>query len=154
MLKRIAHFHSFGINGNAKTVDIGLAILRIMTGLALATVFEKFMPRDGIWGPQQWFIDDVEAMGFPLPLVFAWAAVCAEFFGGIAMMAGIGTRSAALLNVIVTFTAAFVYHEGAVAESALTATVFLTMTLTILFAGPGRFSLDGLLLKRNEHTTI
>lgn len=152
MLRKISSFHFSGIQNNARTVDIGLLILRFMTGLALATVFEKFLPREGIWGPQQWFIDDVAAMGFPLPLLFAWAAVLSEFFGGIMLMIGLASRSAALLNVVVTFTAAFVYHDGAVAQSALTATVFLTMTATILVAGPGKISIDGLLSARNQRT--
>lgn len=152
MLRKISSFHFSGIQNNARTVDIGLLILRFMTGLALATVFEKFLPREGIWGPQQWFIDDVAAMGFPLPLLFAWAAVLSEFFGGILLMIGLASRSAALLNVVVTFTAAFVYHDGAVAQSALTATVFLTMTATILVAGPGKISIDGLLSARNQRT--
>lgn len=151
MLKKIAAFHFSGIQNNARTVDIGLLILRFMTGLALATVFEKFLPREGIWGPQQWFIDDVAAMGFPLPVLFAWAAVLSEFFGGTLLMIGFASRSAALLNVVVTFTAAFVYHDGAVAQSALTATVFLTMTSSILVAGPGKFSIDGLLAARSQH---
>ncbi len=63
-------------------------------------------------------------------------------------MIGFASRSAALLNVVVTFTAAFIYHDGAVAQSALNATVFLVMTATILVAGPGWFSLDGLFAER------
>lgn len=148
MYNRLASFHHYGILGNATTVDVGLALLRLITGLAFVTVFEKVLPREGIWGPQQWFIDDVAAMGFPLPLVFAWAAVLAEFFGGILLMLGLATRSAAFMTVAVTFVAAFFYHDGDIGQSGLTATVFLTMSATLLLAGPGRFSLDGLLARR------
>jgi len=68
----------------------------------LCTVFEKFLPRDGVWGPQPWFINDVAKMGFPLPTFFAWCAVLAEFFGGILLMLGLMTRPAALANAITT----------------------------------------------------
>ena len=47
-----------GLRGNAISVDIGLLILRVVAGLALCTVFEKLLPREGRWGPQDWFIAD------------------------------------------------------------------------------------------------
>jgi putative oxidoreductase len=134
---------SYGVRGNAITVDIGLAVLRVIVGLAFMTVFDKFLPRDGAWGPQQWFIDDVAKMGFPAPSTFAWLAVLSEFFGGLLLVLGFGTRLAALATCIVTATAAFAYHGGNVSQSGLTATVFLTMCTTLLIAGPGRFSVDG-----------
>ena len=136
---------SHGVRGNATTIDVGLAVLRVIVGLAFMTVFEKFLPREGVWGPQQWFIDDVAEMGFPAPAAFAWLAVLIEFFGGLLLIVGFGTRLAALATCIVTFTAAFVYHGGDVGQSGLTATVFLAMCTTLLIAGPGRFSVDGLM---------
>jgi putative oxidoreductase len=139
-----------GILGNATTIDVGLAVLRIVVGLAFMTVFEKFLPREGVWGPQQWFIDDVAAMGFPAPALFAWLAVLAEFFGGLLLILGLGTRLAALANGFVTFVAAFVYHQADIGQSGLTATVFLTMCTTLLICGPGRFSIDGLICRKRE----
>lgn len=139
---------TYGVRGNATTVDIGLAILRVIVGLAFMIVFDKFMPREGIWGPQPWFIDDIAKMGFPAPLVFAWLAVLSEFFGGLLLVVGFGSRLAALSNCLVTATAAFLYHGGNVTESGLTAAVFLTMCTTLLIAGPGRFSVDGWLSKK------
>jgi putative oxidoreductase len=131
-----------GINCNSRTVDIGLAVLRVGAGLALCTIFEKFLPRDGVWGPQAWFINDVAKMGFPLPAFFAWCAVLSEFFGGIFMVAGFLTRPAAFLNAVTTFVAAFVYHKD-IGRDGVVAAAFFVMTLTLLLAGPGRFSLDG-----------
>jgi uncharacterized membrane protein YphA (DoxX/SURF4 family) len=74
-------------------VDVGLALLRIVVGLAFMTIFEKVMPREGVWGPQQWFIDDVTNMGFPMPVLFAWLAVLSEFVGGFLLIAGPGRFS-------------------------------------------------------------
>ena len=49
------------------SIDTGLLLIRLATGILLCTVFEKFLPRDGRWGPQDWFISDVAKMGFPFP---------------------------------------------------------------------------------------
>ena len=128
--------------------DLGIALLRVATGLALALSFEKVLPRDGVWGPQAWFVSDVAEMGFPFPACFAWAAVLSEFVGGILLVAGLAARPAALLNAIVLFVAAFVHHGGDVSMDGLMATTFLVMTTTLLLTGPGRFSLDHLVASR------
>ena len=137
-----------GVRGNAVCVDIGLLILRVIAGLALCTVFEKVLPREGRWGPQDWFIADVAKMGFPFPVAFAWLAVLSEFVGGILMMLGFMTRPAALMNALTTFVAAFLYHHGDIGKGGLMAFIFFAITLSLTIAGPGRFSVDALLSRR------
>lgn len=144
-MTRFGRLITHGILGNATTVDAGLLLLRVIVGLAFMTVFEKVLPREGIWGPQEWFIEDVAAMGFPLPALFAWLAVLSEFVGGMLLIIGLATRVAAFSNCMVTGVAAFVYHGADIGQSGLTATVFFTMCATLTIAGPGRFSMDGLL---------
>ncbi|HPF10650.1 MAG TPA: DoxX family protein [Flavobacteriaceae bacterium] len=129
---------------------LGVLILRFFVGLAFCTVFEKFLPRDGIWGPQEWFVNDVSNMGFPLPYFFAWVAVLSEFFGGILLMIGLFTRTAAALNVVVTFTATFIYHHGDIGQSGLLSFYFLIMSMSILCFGGGKFSLDFFLTKKRD----
>jgi len=148
MVRRIQTALFFGLHGNAITVDAGLTILRVCVGLAFMTIFEKVLPREGIWGPQQWFIDDVAKMGFPLPVLFAWLAVLTEFVGGFLLIIGLGSRFAAFSNAGVTFVAAFIYHHGDVGRSGLAATVFFMMCTVLTIAGPGRFSIDGFLAKK------
>jgi len=128
--------------------NIGFLLLRFFVGLALCTVFEKFLPKNGIWGPQEWFVQDTANMGFPFPSFFAWVAVLSEFFGGILLMLGLFTRPAALLNVFVTFTATFIYHNGDIGSSALTSFIFMIMCLCILLFGSGKFSVDYLIGKK------
>lgn len=137
-------------NTNYKPIqyDIGFLILRFFVGLALCTVFEKFMPRDGIWGPQEWFIQDVANMGFPLPAFFAWTAILAEFFGGILLMMGLLTRPMAILNACVTFVATFIYHNGDIGNSGLMPFFFFIMCVCIALFGGGKFSLDFLVTRR------
>lgn len=124
-----------------------MLIIRLVIGLLLCTVFEKFLPKDGRWGPQDWFILDVEEMGFPFPLFFAWCAVLSEFFGGILLAIGLFARPAAFFNAITTFVAVFLYHKGDVSGSALVGTVFFASTMGLALTGPGRVSLDFLILK-------
>lgn len=134
-------------------VNVGLAIIRIVTGLALCIVFEKVLPRDGVWGPQDWFVQDVGKMGFPAPRFFAWCAALSEFIGGILLVLGLLTRPAAFFNAVTTFVAAFVFHQADVTGKGLLATLFFALALALCFAGPGSLSLDALisqLLRRRE----
>jgi len=87
-------------------------------------------------------------MGFPFPTFFAWVAVLSEFFGGILLMLGLFTRPAALLNVLVTFTATFIYHKGDIGNAGLISFFFMIMCISILLNGPGKISLDYLINKR------
>ncbi|MFO0857476.1 MAG: DoxX family protein [Phycisphaerales bacterium] len=125
----------------------GLLVLRLGAGFLLITVFEKFLPREGVWGPQQWFVDDVAKMGFPMPRVFAWAAVLSEFIGGILLMLGLLARPAAFFIAVTTFVAAFVYHKQPL-QQGLTAVIYCFMSLSLVLTGPGRISLDCLLARR------
>ena len=148
MSNKIKAFLLGGNQQNPISHNIGFFLLRFFVGLALCTVFEKFSPKNGIWGPQEWFIQDTANMGFPFPIFFAWVAVLSEFFGGILLMLGLFTRPAALLNVLVTFTATFIYHKGDIGNAGLLSFFFMIMCLSILLFGPGKFSLDYFINKR------
>ena len=147
MRERIERLLLGGTQGNAWGVDAGLALLRVGAGLALCTIFEKFLPRAGVWGPQEWFVNDVAKMGFPFPAAFAWAAVLSEFFGGILLALGLAARPAAFFNAVTTFVAAFVYHKD-IGRDGVAALAFFLITASLTLAGPGRFSLDSWLAGR------
>ena len=133
---------------NSANQDVAFLILRFFVGLALCTVFEKLFPRDGVWGPQQWFVDDVSNMGFPIPLFFAWTAVLTEFVGGILLMLGLLTRPAAILNMILTGVAAFIYHGGDILKPGLLAFFFMVMCISIALNGAGKYSIDYFIHKK------
>ena len=134
-----------GDDSNTLSTDIALLLFRITCGLPLMTVFEKLFPRDGQWGPQDWFVSDVAEMGFPMPVFFAWCAVLSEFFGGLFVLIGLGTRPAAFFVAITVFVAAFLYHDMDFTGKALLATIFLFLSIAILISGAGRFSVDRLI---------
>lgn len=125
----------------------GLLVLRLGAGFLLVTVFEKFLPREGVWGPQQWFVDDVAKMGFPAPRLFAWAAVLSEFVGGALLMLGLFSRPAAFFIAVTTFVAAYVYHKQPL-QQGLPAVIYSFISVSLVLSGPGRISLDSRLAKR------
>jgi len=151
MIQKLKQLVFYYQPNSSKLQNIGFLLLRFIVGLALCTVFEKVLPRDGIWGPQDWFIKDVAEMGFPFPVFSAWFAVLTEFVGGIFLMLGILTRPMAILNACITFTAAFIYHHGDIAGSGLTGFLFMIMCTCIALFGPGKFSLDYLIHLKTQN---
>ena len=138
--------------------DVALLILRL-AGLYLAAGhgWGKLV---GLASGQSRFVEGVANMGFPMPVLFAWAAGLAEFAGGLAMALGLFTRWAALLAGCTMFVAAFVRHRALsqllswlgvapATEEALRgwgnpelATIFLIVCVAVALLGPGRFSID------------
>ena len=131
--------------------DKGIALLRIVVG--------------GIFvahGAQKLFVFGIPGLaglmgqiGVPFPLVSAVAVTAAEFLGGLALVAGLFTRWAALpiafsmlvAAVTVHLKAGFFLPNGVEYVLALfAATVGLSLT------GSGAFSIDRLLARR-EHSS-
>ena len=123
-------------------VEVGLFVLRVWTGFALA-----FGHGLGKLPPSDQFIAGTADMGFPLPTVSSWIAALGEFLGGILLALGLMTRPAALWILCVMGTAAFVVHGsdplftngGPAKEMAL---LFFAPALCFLLAGSGRTGVD------------
>jgi putative oxidoreductase len=79
----------------------------------------------------------------------ASAALCifAEFFCGSLIVIGLMTRLACIPLIINMSVALFVAHKGHVFGVGTPATLFLGCFITLLFAGPGKVSLDRLISK-------
>ena len=140
------------------TRDLGLLVLR-MAGLYLA-IGHGWGRIVGLASGHTRFVETVAALGFPVPLLFAWAAALSECAGGIAIALGFFSRWAAAFAACTMFVAAFVRHRAAsqllswlgiapASEEALKAwgnpelsTLFLIACLAVTLLGPGRFSID------------
>jgi putative oxidoreductase len=138
--------------------DIGLLILRLAgVYLALGHGWGKVV---GLASGQSRFVEGVAAMGFPAPLLFAWAAALAEFAGGLCVAFGLFTRWAAAFAACSMFVAAFVRHRALsqllswlgivpASEEAVKAwggpelaLAYLLIMVGVALLGPGRLSID------------
>lgn len=128
-----------------RNIDLGLLALRLFAGPALA-----FAHGINKLPPSERFLAGVVEMGFPQPVLFAWAAGLAEFGGGLLLALGLLTRPAAFLILVTMFVAAFVRQAGDPFAEREAALLFGAIALLYLIAGPGRISLDAAIARRSR----
>jgi putative oxidoreductase len=117
--------------------DLAFLVLRLTFGAALALSHGL----GKLTAPAQ-FILALSKRGFPLPELFGWAALLSEFAGGLLLALGLLTRPAAAFVLITLTVAAFDIHSGDPFVKRELALAYAVVALTLLIAGPGRFSLD------------
>jgi putative oxidoreductase len=130
----------FGQALNPRITDVGLVIVRVFCGLALALAHG--------WGkipPQAGFVGMVAGMGMPAPTLFAWLAGLAEFAGGLLLAAGLLTRPTSLVIAVHFTVVAVMAHAGDPFGRRELALFFLVSALLFLCSGGGRYSLDAVL---------
>jgi putative oxidoreductase len=123
---------------NSALGDLGLLILRVFAGLSLAYAhgWSKVPP-----GEQ--FVKTVTSLGFPAEM--AYLTMLTEFFGGLALAAGLLTRPVALAMMINFSVAGFLSHAADPYVRKELPFVFLAVATMFLCVGGGRFSVDRLL---------
>lgn len=129
------------------TAEVGLLLLRIVAGLALA-----FAHGLGKVPPSAGFIGRVAEMGLVAPELFAWLAATAEFGGGILLALGLLTRPAALLVLGNMAIVSLMAHAGDPFGDREKAVLFGAIALMFLLVGAGRISLDALIRRRTGFT--
>lgn len=129
----------------AASVDAALLATRLIAGLSLALAHGvSKVP------PSERFVARVAGMGFPAPDLFAWLAGIAELGGGLLLAVGLFTRPAALLvasNMTIIMFVALAGEPFLEREKPL---LFFAIALLALLAGPGRYSLDAVAVRRFE----
>ena len=135
--------HSAGTNSSRG--DWGILILRFFFGLtmALSHGMNKIPPSEG-------FTAVVASMGFPFASFFAWLAALSESVGGLLIAIGFLTRPAAFFLLQTMLVAALIKHGGDPFKKMESALLFASFSLSILFIGAGRWSLDARLWKVNK----
>jgi putative oxidoreductase len=144
---------------NDKTRDLGLLLLRLSGVLLLGLHGWDKLSSFAI-GEGDGFVAAVARMGFPLPLVWAWAAVLAESVGALLLAVGLFTRTAAVGAAATMAVAAFLVHRAL--EQGLNflglrevspeqlqkwgnpelPLLYLIVFLAIALLGPGQIALD------------
>lgn len=127
------------------SMDLGLLILRVGSGLALALAHGI-----GKVPPTERFIATVTRMGFPAPEPMAWLAGVAELVGGLLLAMGLLTRPAALLVAVHFVLVVVVASAGDSFLERERAVLFLLAAVALLFTGPGRYSVDALVERRRS----
>ncbi len=129
------------IFGSANT---GLLLLRLGVGIGMVALhgWGKLTGAIGyLFGGQEWkFIGGVEALGFPLPVVFAVAAALAESLGAVLVAVGLFTRPAAIALAFTMLVA--VYRHLSQGQGAELASFYLLASVALILIGPGVHSAD------------
>ncbi|MBK9156097.1 MAG: DoxX family protein [Chloracidobacterium sp.] len=131
-----------GESGLSYAANAGLTLLRIFTGIALA-----FAHGIGKVPPAEGLVSRVEAMGFPAPSFFAWAAGLSEFAGGIFLALGLFTRISSLFIAVTMLVALVGVHAADPFNVQEKAFLFLFIAIAFLLKGSGDWSLDSFLRK-------
>ncbi|MDO9417350.1 DoxX family protein [Pararhizobium sp.] len=127
--------------------------LRVPIGLILAAHGSQklfgWFGGYGLEGTGQWMASVGLTPGFAMALL----AGSAEFFGGVALMLGLMTRPAAIVSAITMLVALFWVHWGngffLDTHGIEYALALISATMTLIFMGGGRYSLDNYLIKAN-----
>ena len=92
-----------------------------------------------ISGMAKWLGDDLH---MPAPLLLAYLAKGAEFFGGLLLALGLGTRVAAVFLIVTMAVAVLGAHADDMLVRATNALLYLLLFFSFLLMGPGPWSLD------------
>lgn len=120
--------------------EVSLLLLRVAAGLLMAGLHGA-----GKVPPSEKLIAGVEGLGFPVPVVFAWAAGLAELVGGIFLAVGFLTRPAAFFLAFTMLVAAFGRHIADPWDVKELSVLYLGISLIFLTRGSGKFSVDHLI---------
>jgi putative oxidoreductase len=124
--------------------DAGLLILRVgIAGMMLTHGWPKL---EKLMNPPFKFADPL-GLGAEASLVLA---VFAELFCSLLVVVGLGTRAAAIPLLITMLVAAFIVHGDDPWKKQEFALVYAIPFLTLIFTGPGRFSLDTIVRRKFE----
>lgn len=126
--------------------DIALLLLRIVIG--------GLMAHHGygkVFGNPVKFVNYVASIGVPLPTIFGYAAIYAEFLGGILIVIGLLYRPATFAVAVTMLVAALGAHGNDLLGDGELAVLYACTTFAMMLLGAGRFSADAILFSQFRH---
>jgi putative oxidoreductase len=123
--------------------SVGLLILRVALGVFMAGLHG--------WGKLGMLTDGAVAFADPIGIGVGASLVLAtfaEFACSILLVLGLFTRLACVPLIVTMAVAAFIVHGGDPWGEKELAYIYLAGYLTLLLTGPGKFSVDALIMKR------
>jgi putative oxidoreductase len=131
----------FSTGYSDNVISFALFILRItMGGLIIPHGYQKLMS----FASKSATFPDFLHVGHSTSMALS---IFAEFFCGIFILLGLFTRLASIPLIINMAVAVIFAHNGKIFGDGEHATLFLGGFITLLFAGPGKISLDKMIGK-------
>jgi putative oxidoreductase len=131
---------------SASQVSIGLAVLRIATGIVFLNHGYQKMFKMGIGGVSGFF----GHVGVPMPTVMATLIMVLEVFGAVALIVGFLTRPVAVAFALDMLGAIFLVQLKNGFSKFELEFLLLGASVALIFAGAGRYSLDAIIAGRSE----
>ena len=137
----------FFLPGNARHADLGLLLLRCVTG-----AFLIYQSHDNVFSPARMdeFVKFLTQFGFPAPELLAPLSVYAQFAAGIAFILGLFTRWAGLITAFNFIVAVYMVHWNDPVPGIWPAAILIFLGLYFGLRGSGRFGLDPLFEGRSR----
>lgn len=131
---------------SASQASIGLAALRIATGIVFLNHGYQKMFKMGIGGVSGFF----GHVGVPMPTVMATLIMVLEVFGAVALIVGFLTRPVAVAFALDMLGAIFLVQLKNGFSKFELEFLLLGASVALIFAGAGRYSLDAIIAGRSE----
>jgi putative oxidoreductase len=129
----------FSTKYSDNTLSLSLLILRLtLGGLIIPHGYQKLMT----FASKSSTFPDFYHIGHSTSMALV---IFAEFFCGILVVMGLLTRLACIPLIITMVTAVFFAHNGKIFGDGEHAALYLGGFIVLLFAGPGKASLDRLI---------
>ena len=127
-------------------VSLGLAVLRIATGIVFLNHGYAKMFKMGIGGVTGFFGN----VGIPLPNVMATLITLLEVFGAVAIIVGFLTRPLAVVFMLDMLGAIFLVQLKNGFSKFELEFLLLGAAVALIFTGAGRYSIDAMIAGRSE----
>jgi putative oxidoreductase len=149
VLSRRIHWRGTGTNSAQKNEYPDICLLTLRVGLAAFMMFGHGADKLVSFGDKVAAFPDPLGFGATTSLILV---VFAEFFCSLAIAFGFLTRLATIPPIITMLVAAFIIHAADPWANQELAFLYLLLYVTVLFAGPGRFSIDRMVFRANGET--
>ena len=127
----------FSTKYNHNALNFGLLLLRVMLGILLMKHgYDKLSNFNVLQHSFGSFMGMSSMMSLSL-IIFA------EFFCALFLVLGLFTRFACIPIIVGMAVVVFVANNGHIFGKGETPVMYLAAAITLLFTGPGKFSLDG-----------